>query len=120
MAVISSYLLNPCLLYTYGARVITYTICASESEGRVYLVDVYDKSDFSTAVSYTHLDVYKRQQQSEDNAPKALSNTRYTMTFPIYGRHSSAVASSQTTMILSYDGPKPSSVTIQSLSLIHI
>lgn len=31
-----------------GARVITYTICASESEGRVYLVDVYDKSDFST------------------------------------------------------------------------
>ena len=56
-----------------GARVITYTICASESEGRVYLVDVYDKSDFSTVsvsilkkiisepVSYTHLDVYKRQ-----------------------------------------------------------
>ena len=31
-----------------GARVITYTIGASESEGRVYLVDVYDKSDFST------------------------------------------------------------------------
>ena len=31
-----------------GARVITYTICASECEGRVYLVDVYDKSDFST------------------------------------------------------------------------
>ena len=29
-----------------GARVIT--ICSSESEGRVYLVDVYDKSDFST------------------------------------------------------------------------
>lgn len=33
---------------TGGARVITYTICASVSEGRVYLVDVYDKSDFST------------------------------------------------------------------------
>lgn len=31
-----------------GARVITYTICTSVSEGRVYLVDVYDKSDFST------------------------------------------------------------------------
>ncbi len=31
-----------------GARVITYTICTSESEGRVYLVDVYDKADYST------------------------------------------------------------------------
>lgn len=31
-----------------GARVITYTVCASESEGRVYLIDVYDKADFST------------------------------------------------------------------------
>ena len=31
-----------------GARVITFTICSSESEGRVYLVDVYDKSDYST------------------------------------------------------------------------
>lgn len=31
-----------------GARVITYTICASESDGRVYLVDVYDKADYST------------------------------------------------------------------------
>ncbi|MCD8202233.1 MAG: type II toxin-antitoxin system RelE/ParE family toxin [Prevotella sp.] len=28
-----------------GARVITYTICTSESDGRVYLVDVYDKAD---------------------------------------------------------------------------
>ncbi|WP_418633790.1 hypothetical protein, partial [Segatella hominis] len=51
------------------------------------------------------------------STPKALSNTRSTMTFPIYGSHSSAVASSQTTMILSYDGPKPSSVTIQSTSV---
>ena len=31
-----------------GARVITYTICMSEREGRVYLVDVYDKADYST------------------------------------------------------------------------
>ncbi len=31
-----------------GARVITFTICSSESEGRVYLVDVYDKSDYSS------------------------------------------------------------------------
>lgn len=31
-----------------GARVITFTICSSESDGRVYLVDVYDKSDYSS------------------------------------------------------------------------
>lgn len=31
-----------------GARVITYTICTTESDGRVYLVDVYDKADYST------------------------------------------------------------------------
>ena len=31
-----------------GARIITYTIVAAESEGRVYLMNVYDKSDFSS------------------------------------------------------------------------
>lgn len=31
-----------------GARIITYTIVAVESEGRVYLMNVYDKSDFSS------------------------------------------------------------------------
>ncbi len=31
-----------------GARVITYTIVVSEDDGRVYLIDIYDKSDFST------------------------------------------------------------------------
>lgn len=31
-----------------GVRVITYTICAFENGGRVYLVDVYDKADYST------------------------------------------------------------------------
>lgn len=31
-----------------GARVITYTICTSEHNGRVYLVDVYDKADYSS------------------------------------------------------------------------
>ena len=31
-----------------GARVITYTIVVSENEGRVYLIDIYDKSDYST------------------------------------------------------------------------
>ncbi|MDE6295161.1 MAG: addiction module toxin RelE [Muribaculaceae bacterium] len=31
-----------------GARIITYTILTAEREGRVYLLNVYDKSDFST------------------------------------------------------------------------
>lgn len=31
-----------------GARVITYTIVVSENQGRIYLIDIYDKSDFST------------------------------------------------------------------------
>lgn len=31
-----------------GARIITYTIVAAENNGSVYLIDIYDKSDFST------------------------------------------------------------------------
>lgn len=31
-----------------GARVITYTVIATEMEGRVYLMKIYDKSDFSS------------------------------------------------------------------------
>lgn len=31
-----------------GARVITYTVVAAETEGSVYLMNIYDKSDFST------------------------------------------------------------------------
>lgn len=31
-----------------GARVITYTVIATESDGCVYLIDIYDKSDHST------------------------------------------------------------------------
>ena len=31
-----------------GARVITYTVVTAETDGRVYLMNVYDKSDFST------------------------------------------------------------------------
>ena len=31
-----------------GARVITYTVIAAEMEGRVYLMKIYDKSDYST------------------------------------------------------------------------
>lgn len=31
-----------------GARIITYTVILTEKEGKVYLMNVYDKSDFST------------------------------------------------------------------------
>lgn len=31
-----------------GARVITYTVLLSENNGNVYLMSIYDKSDFST------------------------------------------------------------------------
>lgn len=31
-----------------GARVIIYTILTSEETGRVYLMDIYDKADYST------------------------------------------------------------------------
>ena len=31
-----------------GARVITYTIVIAENEGSVYLIDIYDKADYST------------------------------------------------------------------------
>ena len=32
-----------------GARVITYTVVVHENEGHVYLIDIYDKADYSTA-----------------------------------------------------------------------
>lgn len=31
-----------------GARVITYTVLTIEEDGIVYLLDIYDKSDYST------------------------------------------------------------------------
>lgn len=31
-----------------GARVITYTVITAEENGDVYLIDIYDKSDYST------------------------------------------------------------------------
>lgn len=31
-----------------GARVITYTVVAAEKDGQVYLIDIYDKSDYGT------------------------------------------------------------------------
>lgn len=43
-----------------GARVITYTVIATENEGRVYLIDIYDKADYST------VDVVTLQKLIED------------------------------------------------------
>lgn len=31
-----------------GARVITYVMAVSEAEGRVYLIEIYDKADYDT------------------------------------------------------------------------
>lgn len=31
-----------------GARVITYTIIEKDDSGNIYLIDIYDKSDYST------------------------------------------------------------------------
>ncbi len=31
-----------------GARVITYTVVVTENEGIIYLMDIYDKADYST------------------------------------------------------------------------
>lgn len=31
-----------------GARIITYTVVTLEDSGTVYLIDIYDKSDYST------------------------------------------------------------------------
>lgn len=33
-----------------GARVITYTVAVSQESGDVYLIDLYDKSDYSTVI----------------------------------------------------------------------
>lgn len=43
-----------------GARVITYTIVTAEMEGTVYLINVYDKSDFSTVDSSILKDIAKK------------------------------------------------------------
>lgn len=36
-----------------GARVITYTIYITDKDGKVYLIDIYDKSDFTTVEATT-------------------------------------------------------------------
>lgn len=42
-----------------GARVITYTIVTAETEGKVYLMNVYDKSDLSTVELSVIKDIVK-------------------------------------------------------------
>ncbi len=42
-----------------GARIITYTIVAAEREGRVYLMNIYDKSDFSTVDLFILKDIVR-------------------------------------------------------------
>ena len=31
-----------------GARIITYNVLVTEQEGKVYLLEIYDKSEYST------------------------------------------------------------------------
>lgn len=42
-----------------GARVITYTVVTLEDAGDVYLLDIYDKNDFSTVDVQTLLKIVK-------------------------------------------------------------
>ena len=42
-----------------GARVITYTVMALEDSGEIYLLDIYDKNDFSTVDVPTLLKIVK-------------------------------------------------------------
>lgn len=52
-----------------GARVITYTVLAAEKDGRVYLIDIYDKSDYST------VDVAVVQQTINELGMAGMTNT---------------------------------------------
>ena len=49
-----------------GARVITYTVIAFENQGEVYLVDIYDKSDYSTVELTTLQKIIKEFGISQD------------------------------------------------------
>ena len=49
-----------------GARVITYTVVAFENQGEVYLVDIYDKSDYSTVELTTLQKIIKEIGISQD------------------------------------------------------
>lgn len=45
-----------------GARVITYTVVIAENDGRVYLLDIYDKADYSTVDTTAIRQMIKRLQ----------------------------------------------------------
>lgn len=47
-----------------GARVITYTIISTEADGEVYLIDIYDKSEFTTVDSATILHIIEDLESS--------------------------------------------------------
>ena len=49
-----------------GARVITYTVIAFENQGEVYLIDIYDKSDYSTVELTTLQKIIKEFGISQD------------------------------------------------------
>lgn len=51
-----------------GARVITYTVLAAEADGTVYLIDIYDKADYST------VDVAVIQQMIKDMGAEITNN----------------------------------------------
>ena len=47
-----------------GARIITYTIIAAETAGTVYLMYIYDKSDYSTVDVDVLKDIVKEFEQN--------------------------------------------------------
>ena len=42
-----------------GARIITYNVLATEQEGAVYLLEIYDKSEYSTVKENVLKDIIK-------------------------------------------------------------
>lgn len=52
-----------------GARVITYNILATEQEGRIYLLEIYDKAEFST-VDVSILKQMIKTMQRDGNLPE--------------------------------------------------
>ena len=42
-----------------GARIITYNVLATEQEGDVYLLEIYDKSEYSTVKENVLKDIIK-------------------------------------------------------------
>lgn len=67
----------------------------------------------SKGIEFDNFDPVPQSEDNDSEASKDKKTSRTYMTYPIYGSHSAAVASSQTTMILAYNGPNPSSITIE-------